>query len=492
MRAYWDSFIARWDLNPVVVKELRQAVRSFFVSGVLLLFLFALLIFMLAFLANRSAAAATNQGFGGEAFFILSGILGIASLIFVPAYTGIRIALERQEGNVDLLYTTTLTPGRIIRGKLFSGLYLALLFYSACMPFILLTVFLRGVDLLTIGITFLYLFGLTLLAVQAAILIACLPVSSLFKALVTLPIVGGMISMADGFMRILQFLAQGAAAPSSESLLSSSIMALVIWGWLYVCSVALISPKSMNRALPIRIYSMTVWFLAGLSSFYYSSKLATSEPIQVWIGLTIFLIIMSLLFSVGQPDLLSLRVKSQIPRNRGLRFLSFFFYNGAAQGIAWCLLITLAASPFFAGVTLAGWHGPASSAESDFSSLAVLFYSYSYILTGLFIHRNFFRHRSPIFASLIAILIPLLFATLPALILFFINRLTWQVMEGLQLGNVFNLAFSRDAGHLLTHFYFALGWAILAFMMNLPWFFRQMRAFSPPRSNLPETTSNRF
>lgn len=489
MRADWNRCLAYCDLNPVVVKELRQAVRSFFVSGVLLLFLFALLIYMLAFMAGRSADPNANRGFGGEAFLVLSGILSAASLLFVPAYTGIRIALERQDGNLDLLYTTTLSPGRIIRGKLYSGLYLALLFFSACMPFILLTIFLRGIDLLTIGTTFYHLLAVTLLMVQAAILVACLPVSLLFKALISLPALFAMTSLSTVFVRVAHVTHMGhatplGATPFSPVFLNSIPVVLLIWGWLYVCSVGLVAPKSMNRALPIRLYSLGVWLLAGFSASYYAVKYSSLVPLQSWAVFTLFLLMVVLLFSVGQPDQLSLRVQCQIPRNRLWRFFAFFFFNGAAQGLAWCLLVTLLASPLLLAVTLSGWR-PWSPTESDYTFLAVLCYGYSYGLTGLFIHRKFLPHRSPVFASAIAILIPLLFATLPALILFFINRLSWQVMESLQLGNIFNMSLSKDASRIPIHFYFALSWALLALLLNLPWFFRQVRAFHPPLTQGP-------
>ncbi|MEJ0091564.1 MAG: hypothetical protein WDM80_17685 [Limisphaerales bacterium] len=48
-------------------------------------------------------------------------------MIFIPLYLGIRIAVERVDSNPDLLYISTLTPGRIIRGKFFCGAYMAVL-----------------------------------------------------------------------------------------------------------------------------------------------------------------------------------------------------------------------------------------------------------------------------------------------------------------------------------------------------------------------------
>ena len=77
-------------------------------------------------------------------------ILAGASIFFIPLYTGVRVAAERQENNPDLLYVTTLSPARIIFGKFLCSAYLVLLFFSACMPFMAFTNLLRGMDLPTV------------------------------------------------------------------------------------------------------------------------------------------------------------------------------------------------------------------------------------------------------------------------------------------------------------------------------------------------------
>ena len=84
-------------------------------------------------------------------------ILAGASVFFIPLYVGIRVAVERQENNPDLLYVSTLSPARIIRGKFLCGAYMALLFFSACMPFMAFTNLLRGVDLPTVFFILFYL-----------------------------------------------------------------------------------------------------------------------------------------------------------------------------------------------------------------------------------------------------------------------------------------------------------------------------------------------
>src|SRR5205823_4778714 len=77
---------------------------------------------------------------------ILQGILLFTCLLFIPAYTGIRLAAERSDINVDLLFISTLRPRAIVRGKFVAALVLAVLIFSACTPFMTFSYLLRGLD----------------------------------------------------------------------------------------------------------------------------------------------------------------------------------------------------------------------------------------------------------------------------------------------------------------------------------------------------------
>ncbi len=91
----------------------------------------------------------------------------ITCIGFVPLYCGVRLSLERNDANIDLLFVTTITPGAIVRGKYLAAMALTLLIFSACMPFMVLTYLLRGIDLPTI---FLVLaFGLVVCAAANAL-----------------------------------------------------------------------------------------------------------------------------------------------------------------------------------------------------------------------------------------------------------------------------------------------------------------------------------
>src|SRR5262249_24721096 len=149
------GFLERLDdsLNPIVVKELRQAVQSRFVVVALLLFLSLQLLILglyLVFGYGARSADMESVNAGREGFLVLQGVLLGTCLLFIPLYAGVRLAAERSDTNVDLLFVTALKPRAIVRGKLFSAVVLVLLIFSACAPFMTFTYLLRGIDMPTI------------------------------------------------------------------------------------------------------------------------------------------------------------------------------------------------------------------------------------------------------------------------------------------------------------------------------------------------------
>src|SRR5262245_50237735 len=99
-------------LNPIAVKELRQAVKSRIVISALLLFLLIQLSILLLSLwfGDRQTGESINLHAGREIFQILQGFLLGTCMLLVPAYAGVRLAAEHSDTNVDLLFISTLRP----------------------------------------------------------------------------------------------------------------------------------------------------------------------------------------------------------------------------------------------------------------------------------------------------------------------------------------------------------------------------------------------
>ena len=482
-----------WELNPVVVKEVRQAVRSWAVTGMLLLFLAVLFFTTVGFLVGYSVTSANRQALGRDILMFFIPILTFTSLVFIPLYVAVRLAAERQEHNVDLLYITTLSPARIIRGKLMCGVYLTVLFFSVCMPFLVFTNLLRGVDLPTIFVALAVIFLAVVLAIQLAIFIACLPATKGFKILITLPAVGFALGGGGTLTGVFIFMLQTGTGSRLGTwdfwgpALACILLGGLLVGLLHVASVAMISPASANRALPVRLYMTAAWFIGGVTAVSWTFIKGWTEPVESWVVGTLVLMIISLLLAVCEGDERSVRVARTIPQHPGRQFVAFFFYNGSAGGVAWVTAITFVTlmlawlsdlTWLFAGVSR-GSLGTELTDEFLAATTTVFAYALAYALAGVFIHRRFLPQRAPFTAGLLAMLIPALWAVLPNLALFFMNKLKWEELQERQLGNVFNVFILKNPAELTDHLAFSLCFVLLMTLLNVRWFLAQLRGFKP-------------
>ncbi|MGH8024720.1 MAG: hypothetical protein ACRED1_14110 [Limisphaerales bacterium] len=478
-----------WEPNPIVVKELRQAVRSWAVTGMLLLFLAVLFVVSIGFFVV-DADAGPDQPMGAAMFTAFAVVLGVASMFFIPLYLGIRVGAERQDNNSDLLYVSTLSPARIILGKFLCGAYIAVLFFSACMPFMAFTNLLRGVDLPTIFFILFYLFLIVCGINMMAIFFGCIPASRPIKSFLAMLgafsciyLIGAVLNSAFVYLRFGMGTTMGGLAFWLTTSAEVAVGAAVT-GLFYMMSVALVSPLSSNRALPLRLYITSLWFLTGLLSVAWSANRSHSNTLSTWAVAMTLLLLGSLVVVLSNSDTLSQRVRRAIPRQRWKRFMVFPFFNGAAGGLVWVGTMTAATLLVFSRVS-AVFPARAWSPSAWLSLIAAVCYVFAYALTALFIHRTFFPNRTPKIAGLLAGIITAISGLAPSVVLFFMNHLSINSIERLELGNVFNIFSMRDDNHLIYHIYFSAGWLAVAVLLNARWFGRQVRSFVPPPKEAP-------
>ncbi len=159
-------------LNPLVVKEVRQGLRSrVFWASFGLMLLACLIISMVAYANVRDAGLTTH---GQSFFFAFFFCLGVVHFFIIPYSAYRSLAREREDETWVLLILTGLGPRRILRGKVASFLVQAGLYASAAGPFLLFSYYLNGIDLPTILLILAlgasWLVFLTLVAVCAATL----------------------------------------------------------------------------------------------------------------------------------------------------------------------------------------------------------------------------------------------------------------------------------------------------------------------------------
>ena len=473
-------------LNPIVVKELRQAVRGRFLAAVLLFFLAVQVVILGVFLLDGTGLDAIGgQGKGAEVFVAVVVVLLLATMFCIPLFAGVRLAIERVGDGLDLLYISTLEPRRIIAGKLVASAIVVLLIFSACLPFLSFTYFLRGIDLLSVMVVLVLDFLVSLTAIMAMIFIACLPTSRWFKVLLGLGSVNGLLiafGATVAYSTQLPRMGVGSLLGSTDFWLQGGSFLVIdglVLGLLFVLSTALISPPVLNRALPVRLFLTFAWLVSGGLAVLAAAATSDQEYLTLWMVLALGVAAVGILSAVSSRDQMSRRVAREIPRHPLGRVLAFPFWSCAASGVAWSILLAmltlLVAS---VAVSVLGFSGEAADFLVGGSGFVA--YVVAYSLTALLLHRRLLAGRVPhrhtwVVATFLATagsIVPMLIAALMFPQDFFSKPgMAWMVLNPLSpfVAEVEDLSMAVGPA-----------WAALMVVLAGTWFGRQMRSFKPP------------
>ncbi len=486
--------VERFDdsLNPIVVKELRQAVQSRFVVIALLLFLALQLLVLgmwILFRMERQPSDVMDFGGGREVFAVLHGIMLGTCMLFIPLYAGIRLAAERSDTNVDLLFVTALKPRAIIRGKLFAAVVLLLLIFSACAPFLAFTYLLRGIDIPTILIVLACDFLAVVAGTQLAMFVAVVPAPRVVKVLFGLAALGGLVMIFSGVIGATSMLVQfGVRVPLSSinfwgPAAVVAVLAVAAVGMVFTWSVAIVNPPSANRALPVRLYVLGVWLVAGAMFGYWAYYSGELEFFWPWIIGGVALFCLQFCISINEREQWAPRVARTIPRKALLQLPAFLLYSGSAGGVIFSVL-GVAATLFighWAIVFFTTAHFTSTTTEQIIEVMTLLsLYVLAYGMTAVLV-RNWVAstaikpgHTWVLMAVLIA-----LGSAIPYIIGFMIYYNDWRAAKEYHwlIANPFYAPFDRvDRDIYMT---FTQIWAGVAVALNVPWFIRQLQRFRP-------------
>jgi hypothetical protein len=474
-------------LSPVIVKELRQAVRGRFIVAVILLFLAVQLLTMgIALLANAVSAANLEQTAAGRPVFLtIFGILIGTCVVCIPAYTGIRLAAERSDVNVDLLFITTLEPRAIILGKLGSAMILTLLIYSACVPFLAFTYFLRGIDFPSMAV--LLAMGLLAVAVMVsvAITLATIPVTRPFKIIIGLgmlsmglPMIPVMIALAFQF---LQSSGGGMTGSGDFWIATGVVVAFVVAGCsvLLALATAQVTPPAANRARPVRLMLTLFWLATGAGAAVICWQAKSMDPAIAWMVFQLCILTICMMVASSERRELGARVTRNIPRSLPARLLAFPFFSGALSGLAWTVVMFLAT--IGAGVAMS--EAFARTASNNHLEAAAwmadaLIYLSGYTLAGIALREWGIMKKIPASRTwIIIVLLALAGTTIPVF--------GWVIFRGPEpFGKTLTLwSFMPPIGNpdALHPARFVFGGIVLLILLFIQrgWIGRQLAAFRP-------------
>lgn len=136
-------------ISPVVVQEMRRATRN---RGVLILGALMLigLVGITWWFGVREKIGSLGDLVGKEYFFWCYVVYTVPVFLVIPFYVSARLLLERQNGWLEMVSATTLSEGRIVLGKVFSGMLIALFFLGLAGPFFFSSFLLRGIDVVRV------------------------------------------------------------------------------------------------------------------------------------------------------------------------------------------------------------------------------------------------------------------------------------------------------------------------------------------------------
>jgi hypothetical protein len=378
-------------LNPILVKETRQAIKSFQFTATFILLLIACWIVTMggvAIVGPRIFYAAE----GGNLLLWYYWILAFPLAVVVPYAAFRSLAAEREDNTYDLLAITTLRPHQIISGKLGSAIVQMGVYFSAITPCLAFTYLLRGIDLPTIAMLLAYLFFWSLGLSMIGILLATLTKRRFAHVFVSVAFVGGLLWLFG-------FAVVGVSIPMiqmSYSYLGSSDfwLAVAIVGTFYVTSFALayfaaagmVSFTSDNRSTPLRIgmlvqgAAIVSWMSYGWIEANYRIEVVLMFAMIVaiyWYG-------MGTMLTAERPGM-SQRVKRRLPQSFAGRMFLSWLNPGPASGYMFVVANSTAMALLcFVGVLIseswvsgrAGWPG------AD-AVLSILIVGWGYIVAYL-------------------------------------------------------------------------------------------------------------
>lgn len=503
-------------INPIALKEMRQAVKGKFVSWVLVLFLvIQLIVISIALMAQEGHSGSMSMG--REVFTALLGVMMGTCLLFVPAFTAIRMANERSaaDNKMDLLFITSLKPRSIIWGKLFAGICLTVLLFSTTVPFMTMTYLMRGMDIPSVIVLVCMNFLIVIAAVQFAIFLGSFPGGILARSIRFLMGLG-TLSFAFTFTMAInsELLREGVGGLLNDPEFWAAAVSIIAVGFcaigiMFVLSMAMIAAPSSNKAFPVRLFLLLTWLITYIVFAAWSIAEREREIIEVWLVGSMMLCSAAMFISICERKQWGPRIKRAIPKNFLLRLPAFFLYSGAVGGVLFSLLMILASFAavwlfaFFFDSSLTPFPGLFPSYmygmkiwpmhdEITTIAMGLALYGFCYTQTALFIESIIGKKKqSPTMPAMTALVLVVLGSIVPMIIGFLLRPNPMHDIDPKwYIGNPFIVFWSDSMRENAVTFTFI--WALIIGAVMLPYYIRNALAFKPLPKPVPLETENQI
>lgn len=350
-------------MNPILVKEARQAMKSRqFVVTFSLLLIFGW-IYTLAFVAF-SMPGLIYAPLGSAMLLGYYLILTIPLLIVIPYAAFRSLASEREDGTFELLSITALSARQIVTGKLGSAVLQMMVYYSALAPCIAFTYLLRGVDVVTIGLVLAYTFLASLALCVIGLMLATVTRSGHWLVVLSVVFVMALLAFAVIWdITMTALLIEGDPMPYDDpefwiaNLIVLSFYASFVLLFLMIAAAQL-TFATENRSTKIRMVLLAQqtlivgWWLFGWLQM--RDRVGPVDGIMLSMGMAWLGAYWTVVggFLSGETGELSQRAKRQLPQSLLGRMLLTWFNPGSGTGYTFALLNFGAATALFVGCAL--------------------------------------------------------------------------------------------------------------------------------------------
>jgi hypothetical protein len=345
-----DAWLERMSerLNPILVKETRQALKSkqFLITFVLLLL--GCLLWSIGGVAIIGPEIYYRQS-GPTLFTGYYLILAFPLTVIVPFSAFRSLINEQEENTYDVLSISTLSPRQIVTGKLGSAVVQMIVYFSAVAPCLAFTYLLRGMDIFTLIVLMGYVFfgslGLSaiglLLATVSKLKLIHVPLSVILLGGLFLSFIFWVVFTEDFFRWGPRMLDDREFVPIHLALLNGFVT--------YFCLFVLAAAARLNfpgengssrlRAVMLLQQCCFVGWMAWLMVAFADLENFPLDAEVLLVAITVLAIhwwVMGVFMSGESPEL-SLRVKRRLPQSLLGRAMLTWFFPGPGTGYVFAL-----------------------------------------------------------------------------------------------------------------------------------------------------------
>ncbi len=336
-------------INPIVVKEVRQSLKSrqFTISfGLTLIAAVSWTLIAIALMVPRIFYMPAGAPLLAGYFCILA----VPLMVIIPFGAFLSLTSETEDSTFELLSISALSALQIVHGKMASACVQILLYLSALAPCIVLTYLLRGVGLYTILIFLGWTVLLSICETALALLLGAVARTRILQ-------VGAAVLMLAGlFLGVIMWLSflvgealQRSMSPESSifvAILAVCMIAAALVSLILRAAGAAIDFPSENNSTPLRVRMLACTALIYFWILYMGVEFQDAEPIVGFLfgSFIVFMALGALI--TGERGIISPRAQRALPKTFLGRVFLTWLYPGAGLGYVFlvCLYAALVGS----------------------------------------------------------------------------------------------------------------------------------------------------